>query len=298
MAGGHSLSGGLIASLWRRSRRAWQGRRRNFRRARRAPPPCAAARPSPRQAPRDPRCGPRGWSRSGRAELNGIAADRDRRDAPRRPARSGPAISPSGRSTRRVSERSGRPPVSRGSSPATIASKTAGTPAITCTLPREKPGARDTGLSISVGAVGDARHPQARRVQLDLGVGVVLRQDRAGVLAHVDADAEGRRHRVGGDVVVGRADAARGEDVGVARAERVQRRDDLGLLVGDHPGLAQRDAARRERLRRGAACWCRGCGPRGSRRRWSAWRRWGSASSACPRLGPRSTVRRCVSPVP
>ena len=29
--------------------------------------------------------------------------------------------------------------------------------------------------------------------------------------------------------------------------------------------------------RRGAACWCRGCGRRGSRHRWSAWRRWGSA---------------------
>ncbi len=50
---------------------------------------------------------------------------------------------------RRLSLSSGLPPVSRGSSPATIASNTAGTPAITCTLPRLKPGAFDTGFSIS-----------------------------------------------------------------------------------------------------------------------------------------------------
>ena len=47
---------------------------------------------------------------------------------------------------------------------------------------------------------------------------------------------------VGGDVVVGRADAAGGEDVGVARAQRVDRVDDLVLVVGDDAHFLQVDA--------------------------------------------------------
>ena len=41
---------------------------------------------------------------------------------------------------------------------------------------------------------------------------------------------------------MGRSDAAGGEDVGVAVAERVHRRDDLVLDIGDHPHLADIDA--------------------------------------------------------
>ncbi len=41
-------------------------------------------------------------------------------------------------------------------------------------------------------------------------------------------NAERLGDAVGGDVVVGRADAAGGEHVGVAAAQRVQRGDDLG----------------------------------------------------------------------
>ena len=96
-----------------------------------------------------------------------IAADRRPSGAPRRSGRAARRSRP--RAGRRAASResSGRPPVSRGSSPATIASKTAGTPAITCTLPSEKPGALETGLSISAAPVGDARHAQPRRVQVD-----------------------------------------------------------------------------------------------------------------------------------
>jgi len=44
---------------------------------------------------------------------------------------------------------------------------------------------------------------------------------------------------------VGRADAAGGEDVGVAGAQRVDRGDDLVLLVGNDAHLLQVDADRR-----------------------------------------------------
>ena len=95
--------------------------------------------------------------------------------------------------------------------------------------------------------------------------------------------------RVGGDVVVGRADAARGEDMVVAGAQRVDGGDDLVGDVGHDPGLARARCRARRAPRRGAAGWRRGCGPRGSRRRSSASRRSGSAS--CPRARARARVR-------
>ena len=60
----------------------------------------------------------------------------------------------------------------------------------------------------------------------------------------VDRHAERLGDAVGGDVVVGRADAAGGEDVGVAVAQRVERRDDLVFLVGHDAHLPQVDAER------------------------------------------------------
>ena len=81
-----------------------------------------------------------------------------------------------------------------------------------------------------------------RRAGVEL-VGLVARphqRQRARVL--VDRRAERLGDRVGGDVVVGRADAAGGEDVVVARAQRVERGDDLLLDVGDDARLAQIDA--------------------------------------------------------
>ncbi len=41
---------------------------------------------------------------------------------------------------------------------------------------------------------------------------------------------------------MGRPDAAGGEDVGVARAQRVERLDDLRLVVGDHAHFLEIDA--------------------------------------------------------
>jgi hypothetical protein len=81
---------------------------------------------------------------------------------------------------------------------------------------------------------------------------VPLQQHRPGALVHVDADPEGLGHAVGGDVVMGRADPAGGEQVGVAGPQGVDRLDDHRGLVGHDPHLAQVDAGRGEEIRDGA----------------------------------------------
>ncbi len=58
----------------------------------------------------------------------------------------------------------------------------------------------------------------------------------------IDLDPERLRHAVGGDVVMGRSDAPRGEDVGVAFAQRVQRLDNNVLVVGHDAHFLQVDA--------------------------------------------------------
>ncbi len=57
----------------------------------------------------------------------------------------------------------------------------------------------------------------------------------------IDADAERLGDGIAGDVVMGRPDAAGGEDVVVAMAQRIQRRDDVGLVVGDDADLLEID---------------------------------------------------------
>ena len=57
----------------------------------------------------------------------------------------------------------------------------------------------------------------------------------------IDADVERLGDGIAGDVIMGRSDAAGGEDVGVAMAQRIQRRDDVGLVVGDDADLLEVD---------------------------------------------------------
>jgi hypothetical protein len=75
------------------------------------------------------------------------------------------------------------------------------------------------------------------------------REQRARILAHADAHAEGRRDRIGGDVVMRRPDTARGEDVVPVRAQRVQRRHDAVVVVGNNAHLAQIDSMPRQLAR-------------------------------------------------
>ena len=64
----------------------------------------------------------------------------------------------------------------------------------------------------------------------------------------IDRYAECLGYRISGDVVMGRADAAGGEDVSITRAQGVQRRDDLRLLVGHDADFLEIDADRGEKI--------------------------------------------------
>jgi hypothetical protein len=92
------------------------------------------------------------------------------------------------------------------------------------------------------GAVRDARHAQARLVQLAADLGHAFFEDFDGARMMMDFDAEGLGNAVGGYVVVRRPDAAGGEDVAIGRAHRVERVDNGVLVVGDDAYFLQVDA--------------------------------------------------------
>ena len=141
-------------------------------------------------------------------------------------------MSPSRALARTNSESIRTPDFSLGATMSIIACMIEGTPAITMTLPILKPGAEDGRALGSVRRVGNPRHPQPRLVQIGRAPPAFAKpRHHLGVM--IDADAERFGDAVGGDVVMGRADAAGGEDIVVAVAQRIQRRDDVGLLVGD-----------------------------------------------------------------
>src|SRR5260370_13154361 len=58
---------------------------------------------------------------------------------------------------------------------------------------------------------------------------------------HDDITADSVAKAFGGDVVMGRPDAAGGEDIVVAVAQRVKGRDDVGFLVGDDTDFLEVD---------------------------------------------------------
>ena len=95
-----------------------------------------------------------------------------------------------------------------------------------------------------IGAGRDARHAHARLVHLAAGLRQPLAQDLDRARIVVDRHAERLGDAFGGDVVMGRTDAAGGEHIGVARAQRVERGDDLALLVADDAHFRQVDAER------------------------------------------------------
>ena len=119
---------------------------------------------------------------------------------------------------------------------------TAGMPAMTITFSIRKPGAAEILLSTSSAPAG----MRVIRMRASFMTPPVCSSracknpDRAGMV--IDRHAERLRDRVGGDVVMGRTDAAGGEHVGVAGAQRIERGDDLRLLVRHHPDFLEIDA--------------------------------------------------------
>ena len=65
----------------------------------------------------------------------------------------------------------------------------------------------------------------------------------------IDPHAESLGHGIGRDVVMSRTDAAGREHISIARAQRVQRRDDFLLDVRNKTHLAQINADARHRFR-------------------------------------------------
>ena len=112
-----------------------------------------------------------------------------------------------------------------------------GTPAMTITLSIQNPGAAETLLRTSSAPAGTRVMRMRASFMIAAGFGDARfhHLDRLRVVA--DADAERLGDAVGRNVVVGRADAAGGEHIDVARAQCVERRDDLRLLVGDDRAL-------------------------------------------------------------
>src|SRR3546814_18973573 len=96
----------------------------------------------------------------------------------------------------------------------------------------------DLAVGDEFGAVGGARHAQPRLGQLAAARRIIAFENRAGIGVDDDADAERLRHRVDGDVVVRRADAAGGEDVVVTHPNRAPGSYDIRLASGHHPHLA------------------------------------------------------------
>ena len=103
-----------------------------------------------------------------------------------------------------------------------------------------KPGAADTLLRMRSAPLG----MRAMRSRASFMSFSAIRVSSSAARARIDVDRDAERlgDAVGGDVVVGRPDAAGGEHIGVAVAQRVERGDDLVLDIGHHADLAHVDA--------------------------------------------------------
>ena len=90
-------------------------------------------------------------------------------------------------------------------------------------------------------AVRDTRHALTRVVELASRLGVMRGQQVIGVLADADGGFERGGDGLGRDVVMGRANPARGEHVVIGRAQGIDRPDDRIRVIGHHPRLGQGD---------------------------------------------------------
>jgi len=71
-----------------------------------------------------------------------------------------------------------------------------------------------------------------------------IRGKGAGIIAHIYRGAKGCGHRIGGDIVMGRANAAGGEQMRVPPGQILHRRNDRAGVIGHHAHFEQINAVR------------------------------------------------------
>ena len=91
-----------------------------------------------------------------------------------------------------------------------------------------------------------ARHALARLGELHFAPGIHFAHDPHGLGIVFAGHAKGLRNCVGGDVVMGRTDAAGGEDIIILAAQCVERRYDCILVVGHDTHFLQVDASQQQ----------------------------------------------------
>src|SRR5438034_11752689 len=122
-----------------------------------------------------------------------------------------------------------------------------GTPAITITLPIQKPGAPDTLLRTRSAPLG--MRVMRRRASFISAPVAFSHSCRMASARDVDRHPKRLGDAVGGDVIMGRPDPAGGENIGPAMPERIECVDDRSLLVAEHPHFLEIDAERRQIFR-------------------------------------------------
>ena len=95
-----------------------------------------------------------------------------------------------------------------------------------------KPGRGRYRIINQARALGNTRHAGARCVKLNALRLVMRFQKLRRQRVHFQLHAKRRRNAIGGDVVMRRANAARGEDIGVFLAQRIHRADNFRPFVG------------------------------------------------------------------
>ena len=159
------------------------------------------------------------------------------------------AIRPSTSRTVTLRTITATPWVSLGPTSSSIAAMILGTPARTKTLPIWKAGRDRYRILDQAGAFGHPRH--ALPPLVEIARFVARGQERHGLGMGFHGKAEGGADGIGGDIVMGRTDAARGENIAVARAERVNRGHDLRFDIAHEARLGEVDAEGRQELRDG-----------------------------------------------
>ena len=113
---------------------------------------------------------------------------------------------------------------------------------------REAGGGGD-GIVDQARAFGNAGHALACGVELQPRAAVMRLKQGAGIGADIDGHAKGGCNGIGGDVIMGGADPARGEDMVIGGAQRVDGGNNRSRVICHDAAFAQRNAVPRQLAR-------------------------------------------------